>query len=205
MFDDEFSEINISIENITLPPFFPENFPIVPSPNDKQKNIKSNDIIKAKRIIFQTLVIYVNFLISETFNGKIGYNRWQKKLKKINPSFIRNIKVDDNKKLFNKSLKELFSKEINGKYTLFPKDINAKIIGQLLEDKDEEKRLYFTNLFNKTFLDWLKCLYDPNDKLKEIYEKEFINKSENDITILKYVINHFQEIFESKKARNCRN
>ena len=134
MFDDESSEINISIPDIILSPPLPEDIH-----NDGLKNIKPNDIIKAKRIIFQTLVIYVNFLISETFNGKIGYNRWQKKLKKINPSFIRNIKVDDNKKLFNKSLKELFSKEINGKYTLFPKDINAIIIGQLLEDKDEKK------------------------------------------------------------------
>ena len=60
-----------------------------------------------------------------------------------------------NQILLKKTLLEIFSENITSKWHMFPKDINKKLIEELLNEKDDDKRNYFENLFNLTFLDCL--------------------------------------------------
>ena len=75
--------------------------------------------------------------------------------------------------------------------------MNKKIIDLLLNEESKEKRKIFTDLFNKTFLDWISMLSDPEGQLKVIYEKELYKrkKDENEINQIKQIIKNFESQF----------
>ena len=87
---------------------------------------------------------------------------------------------------------------VNKKYT-FPSNINAIIIGKLLNEKDEEKRKIFNDLFNKTLREWIGYFKDPKDELKNIYEKEIqLKDNQNE---MKIIIQNFENIVEKIKTK----
>ena len=102
-------------------------------------------------------------------------------------------------------LKDIFSSNINKKYSkIFPLDFNKKLIEQLINEEDENKKKIFTNLFNKTVLDWILMLKEPKDELKEIYEKNLIKSNKRDIESLNkmvYIINNYEKEFHAMKQR----
>ena len=190
-----------------------------------QKDIyKSKEIIKgnerftidslirrAKKILFDTLLKYDNYIISKTYNNNIGYGLKIKKLLRINHSQIKNTNANFNKELLKTSQGLIFSVDISTRHSNFPLNHNKILIKKLLNEENEEKRKIFNDLFSATFSD---CINHCNGKIKfnclkelEIYyENELIqlDEEENIKDALKNVINNFEEIFENKKPRKTK-
>ena len=171
----------------------------------KRKTNKKNLKKKVKKILINAMIIYVNDIIMKVYGGKIGEGVINKKtIKKIDPSESENITIAHNRKLLKKSIKEILSTKISRKYTsvIIP-NINEKIINDLLNEENEEKRKIFINLFNKTFLDWILMLSDPKGELKDFYEKVLSKnnkRDENEINEISYMIKNFEKEFLNHKS-----
>ena len=146
---------------------------------------------------------YINGIIKKVYGGKIGQGINQKRIRKIESSESENINIAHNRILLKKSLKEILSRDISKKYTSVLSDTNKKIINDLLNEENEDKRKIFNDLFNKTFLDWILMLSDPKDELKDLYEKELYKKKrdENEIYKINEMIKNFEVEFLNLKKR----
>ena len=170
--------------------------------NKGEKNKKAyinNKIRKAKLFIIKVIIQYINYKISKLYNNKKN-NAILSKIKIIDTSEIKCVKKDYNIELLNKTLKEILSTKISKKYNGPPSEINNTIIEKLLNEKDEEKRQIFNNIFNKTFREWIHNLVDPKDELKNIYE-EMLLKQKDDGNEISTILENFEIIFENKKGR----
>ena len=121
-----------------------------------------------------------------------------------------NIIVDENKQFLQKTLQEIFSDNISKRYTNYPLDHNKNLINRLLEEDDEEKRKYFNNLFNLTFLEVLHH-FQGKEIINELVGlktyKEALKNFEDEKDYyenLKYHLTNFEEIINSKKSRRPR-
>ena len=165
---------------------------------DHNKYSNDNIVKKIKTNFFSTILIFINSVIQDK----------DKKLLNISGEFSKYSKADFNKELLHKSLKEIFSANISGKYRNYGNDYNKKMIEKLLNDEDIEKRNFYENLFNLTFLDCIKHIRG------DIYIKELsglktldeiIEDLEEDIDYknkFKSYILIFETIIEHIKGRN---
>jgi hypothetical protein len=100
-------------------------------------------------------------------------------------------------------LGEIFSDPISGRFTNFPPNHNKNLIGKLMNEEDENKRIYFINLFNLTFiqclkhfrgelyineLDGLKCF----NQVKNDILNKYVEDGEEYIDSLCYYLNNFE-------------
>ena len=179
----------------------------------KYKHSKYNfDYIlrKCKIILINTLYNFINNKIKEIYNNN------DRQLICITSEILSNGKISYNKSLLMKTLIELFSKPTTKKLK-FLREYNEKLIEELLNEKDDDKRNYFQNLFNLTFLDCLehftnKRVIEELQGLKTFLE---IKNDENELKRLRlddkeyletieYHLNHYEEIL-NKKTRRIRN
>lgn len=205
-------ETSKSTKKSTKKQFILKNKKSIVKKLSQKENKKSNNrnclIRKTKKIIINTSINYINKIILKVYNGNIGNGLYQKFLRKVNRFENNNTKIIHNRELLNKTLKEILSADINGRYTSSPADINREIINKLLKEENEDKRKIFINLFNKTFLDWLMLLSEPKDELKEIYEKELEKSTKGKIELLEEIkefINNYEIEFLNKKPRKIKN
>lgn len=205
-------ETSKSTKKSTKKQFILKNKKSIVKKLSQKENKKSNNrnclIRKTKKIIINTSINYINKIILKVYNGNIGNGLYQKFLRKVNRFENNNTKIIHNRELLNKTLKEILSADINGRYTSSPADINREIINKLLKEENEDKRKIFVNLFNKTFLDWLMLLSEPKDELKEIYEKELEKSTKGKIELLEEIkefINNYEIEFLNKKPRKIKN
>ena len=179
--------------------------------NEHTKYSDDNMITKCKNIILEELLEFLNKKIRDIYKNKIGYGIFKKKLLKICNSQKVDATVDFNKKFLDKNLGEIFSDSISESYTNYNLDHNKNLIERLLNEKDENKKIFFKNLFNKTFrdclqhfreekhfneLEGLKCFSDTKN--------EIMKKNNNDEEYIDYLEKYFQnyeEILNRKKAR----
>ena len=182
------------------------------------KYADDNIIRKCKFIVLSHIMDFINAKIKEKYKN-IGYGIKIKQLMKINKSQVSNIKTDYNLKFMNKQLKDIFSDTISTKYTRFPLKKNENLIKELINEKDDEKKEYFNNLFSLTFSDCLNHFIDkkfiPILKDLELFE-EIINDSNklkkinlniNDqeyINELSYYLENYQNILRRKKPRRAK-
>ena len=182
----------------------------------KRKNSKSkglhnkysgdNIIRKIKSTLLSDLINYINSLIYKSYNGQINQGILKKELKKMDQSQIKNVK--ENKEFLYKKLKDIFSFDISGRYTNFLYGHNKNLINELLNEKDEEKRMKFENIFNLTFLDCLnhfsgKKYFKDIEGLKSLDEES--KKYEDDLDyyeLFRKYVNDFEDIIMRKKSRN---
>ena len=162
-------------------------------------------IKKIKSYLLTCLVKFVNFVLKERYNDNIGHNIFQKQLLKINKKKILSSK--NNNLLLNKTLKEIFSEEISTKYSNFYENHNRDLIQKLLNEKDEEKRLFFNKLFNLTFIECLKH-FRGSENIVELNGLEsldnILKKFKNDkdyIDNFKYFVFNFEEIIFNKRKK----
>ena len=166
-----------------------------------------NLIRKIKGILLNQIREHCNNKIRAIYGNKKG----QKILLKINSEQRLKSKVEFNKNLLNKSIKDIFSENISGRYANPEKNYNKKLINDLLNEKEEIKRIQFENLFNLTFLDCLKH-FRGSQTFKELigmklFEEAF-KKYENDDDyqdykiFLEYYTKYFEDIINIKKRRN---
>ena len=80
--------------------------------------------------------------------------------------------------------------------------MNAKIINDLLNEENEEKRKIFIDLFSMKFSGWILMLSDPKGELKDLYEEELSKKNKrckNEINELSHMIKNFEKEFLNEK------
>ena len=129
-------------------------------------------------------------------------------------------KIDFNIAFMNKKLKEIFSKNITTRNSNLPVDKNKILIEELINEKDEEKRKYFNDLFGLTFLDCIDHfvnkkfisilqdleLFDEilNDSEKSKKKRLDINAQDDYIDTLKYHLENYENNLRKKKSREVK-
>ena len=113
-----------------------------------------------------------------------------------------------------KTLREIFSEKISGRIKNYPEDHNKIIIEGLINEKDEEKKIYFQNLFNLTFSDCLEYLrgdkyfeqlnglelFSEFNEIKQKYLVEY-KDGEEYVKLLKYYSKEYETIIKKKNPR----
>ena len=141
------------------------------------------------------------------YNGNIGHNIYLKQLLKINGNQNSNATIRYNQNFLNKNLGDIFSANISTKYSNYNVNHNKNLIKNLLEEEDENKRLYFIKFFNLTFLQCLRHYIGEEsiDILNELTcfneEKNTIDEDEEYIEILEQYIKIYEERIMKKKER----
>lgn len=188
----------------------------------KMKNIKNkikyqdkNLLRKIKNISIDLILKFINKKIAEVYNNNLEEGINTKILLKINPEQIRNMCADYNKKLLNKTLREIFSADISPKFIRYPPSHNRDLIEKLLNEEDKEKKDTFVFLFNKTYKECIQHLRDDIkveglEGLEENYynymNNQIIDLEENEEGIkyknkLENMFKEFDKSFINKKAR----
>ena len=157
------------------------------------------------KVLKNTLEL-INNKIKELYNNIIGKGILLKQLKPLQ-KLESNIKY--NKELLNKTLKDIFSDNIYGKITSFPKDYNKKLIKNLLNEKDIAKKEYFNKLFDMKFIQCLEHyrgthFYNELNGMR-LFKDESNQIDEDFYEHLNYYFNNYEEIINNKKSRKSRN
>ena len=138
-----------------------------------------NIIKKIKTAIFKYPLLFLNNILKEFATT----NKYE--LLKIDYEFVMRLKKEEELKLLDMSLKDIFSKNISSKYTKYEKNFNKKIIENILNKKvNVDDTILF--VFNMTLRDWLdiftlkKNVNDILNKTNNInYQNVDIEKIEN--------------------------
>ena len=163
---------------------------------------------KVKHLVLSDTMRLINKRIYEIYEGNIGNGIFKKELLTINQKQKADATVQFNQEFLEKKLGDIFSEDISTRFTIYPLCHNKKIIEELRNDEDNEKRQYFNNLFNLTFLNSLehfrgtKYYEELNglsglDSLKEKFENE-----EDYLQTLTYYFMNYENITNNKKKRN---
>ena len=185
--------------------------------NKNEHNKFSDDNLrrKCKHLILKYIMEFINLKIKILYNWNIGNGIFKKELQTLNQSQKSNATIDFNKLFLLKKLGDIFSEDISGRFTNYPPDHNKILIQKLLSEKDEEKKIFFNEIFNLQFiqclkhfrgeekidiLEGLKCFSDIKNDIINKYEEEGVEYYE----ILKYYLCNFEIIINNKKARKIR-
>ena len=163
--------------------------------------------LKIKLLLIKYITQFIKDKIKEIYNKEEGKDLVLKKLSN------NGVLLSHDRDFVKKTLKEMFIS--NGFYRKqIDCDKNIKLIERLLNEKDDDKRNYFENLFNLTFLDclehfttkrvieelqglktFLDIKNDENEsKRLRLDDKEYLNSFE-------YALNHYEERLLNKNKR----
>ena len=176
------------------------------------KFCKDNIVRKVKTNLFEIILFFINFSITPI--EKENKNKNSKKkiiykpfLVKIDQEIIKTINVEENLKLINSKLKDIFSNKTSKKYYHLGLDKNKKIIDEIYEQKIQKKTI---SILNKTFEQCLEHInginYDEDlAGLEHEYQKilKDLSKKNNEkyISYFKDMVKNFKSFYISKKAR----
>ena len=165
---------------------------------------------KCKHLVLKNFIDFINDKMERLYKENIGNNIFIKKFLTFNKTQKAESSIPYNKMFLKKTLKEICSDTISSRFTSYKMDHNKNLINTLLNEQDVEKRSYFKNVFDKTFLDCLKhfrgsnhieefkgmkCFKDIKEEFKD--DKEYIE-------IINYHLNNFEEIINTKKSRKSK-
>ena len=179
---------------------------------DLGKHNRSQDVNlrrKAKILVLESALDFLNEQIRKVYNNKIGNGNAIKKLLPINAKYNNDTTIQHNKDNLSKTLAEIFSENISTKYTCYPSNHNYLLIQRLLNEKDNNKRMYLKKIFNLTFLQCLKS-FIGNDSCKKLKEFKKYNGIKSKFTErdysekLKLYLINFVNIIDSKKGRKTK-
>jgi hypothetical protein len=148
--------------------------------SNRNKFSKDNLIHKFKTIFYQ------KFLINLT-NNLISINLGKdSKIRKVNSDFIKDLTINLNLEILQKTLADYFSFKISKKYTKQEENSNEKIINNLKKIlKSQEK---FNKLLNTKIEDLYK-IFIQDDCVKIIYDEFHIDLSNQEMNSLNYFLN----------------
>ena len=165
---------------------------------------------KAKKLIIDNALDFLNEKIKQIYKGNIGQGITIKKLLPINRFTKSDTSIQHNKDILNKTLNDIFSIDIGARYSYYSPNHNKELIKRLLNEKDEKKRIFFKKIFNITFLECLKR-FCGNDTCEELKGFKTFNEIKNSFKVEPEYINgleSFLKMFEnnikSKKGRKKR-
>ena len=162
---------------------------------------------KAKNLVLDYTMDFLNEIIKGIYNGNIGEGMSIKKLLPLNRRFKCDTTIQHNRDILDKTLADIFSGDISTRYSYYSPNHNSELIKRLLNEKDEFKRIYFKKIFNLTFLQCLKsfCGKDTCEELKRLKKFREIKSKFTDeieyINQLELYLLKFENIIKSKKAR----
>ena len=177
-----------------------------------KKYMTENSIRRVKKVIFDSIMKFVNNKISVLYNYNIGQGIYIKKLLKNEHFQIKNASAKYNKELLNKTIGEIFSAKITKKFTSFPEEHNKNLINKLTNEKEEKKKEIFKKLFDITLSDCIKHLrgtkiFAELEGLEKIYENEMINLNEEEEykDKMRQLLANYDKLFGGKKSirANC--
>ena len=194
---------------------------------DKKKNgtthtkfANDNMIRKIKFIIIEHMMDFINKKIEEMYKN-IGIGTRIKKLFKMKKDQVSITSIKYNVDFLNKKLKDIFSENITKRYSNYLPEKNKYLIEELTNEQDEEKKIYFNELFNLTFLDCLEHfinkksipilqdleLFEDIIKVPEKLKKKNLNANEEDdyIKTLQDYLENYEYILRKKKPRKKSN
>ena len=166
---------------------------------------------KCKNIVLKNIFNFINKRIREIYKGKIGHGDLRKELKMVSQTHKIKSSIESEKLFLLKKLKDIFSENISKRLSNYSQNHNQIIIELLINEKDEDKKNYFSKLFNLTFIECLKYFTEDIVNNKELNGfprlssiKNFIIKKHEDeyINSLIYHFKHYEEIINNKKQRN---
>ena len=118
-----------------------------------------NLIRKCKNLVLDSIYKFINEKIVNLYkNENENKNKnilKDKQLFKLAQNQKERALVSYNKLLLNEKLQSIFSEAISTKYKRYNKSHNKEIIKDLLNEKDDTKKLIFQKIFNLTFMDCL--------------------------------------------------
>ena len=181
--------------------------------SDHNKFSDDNLRRKCKHLVLKYALIFINNKIKDIYNGNIGNGILRKELKTINHFQKYNIKIDFNKEFLTKTLGDIFSDDITRRFAYVPLNHNKMIINYLMNEKDENKRIYFYKLFHINFMECLNhfigkdfiCELKGLKCLEEIKKDEILDRypldGEEYFKNLFFYLDNYEEIINSKKPR----
>jgi hypothetical protein len=161
---------------------------------------------KIKSRLLSYLLSFINLIINNKYNGNIGHGASINQLVKIDN---QKLSSKDDKQILKKTLKEIFSEIAISKANLKlnNENYNRDLIQKLLNEEDEEKRVFFNKLFNLTFIECLKHIRG-SIIIEELIGLEsldnILKKFEDDRDYrenFKFYIFHFEEIIGRKRIK----
>ena len=181
--------------------------------NIKSKHNKfSDDNLrrKVKHLVIRSAMNYINEKIEFLYNGKIGNNIYKKKFLILNKNQKANATIDYNKAFLNKKLGTILSDNISKKYNIYKEDHNKSLVKYLINEKDINKKIFFNNFFNLTFLQCLKH-YSGEEFIKELNgakcfdeERNTLQEEDDYIPVLENYIKNYEDIIMNKNSRKKR-
>ena len=185
---------------------------------DENHNKFSDDNIinKCKHLVLKYTLEFLNNQIKIIYNGNIGKGSLKKELQNINNSQKTNAHVEFSKNFLKKKLCDIFSENISSKYRKYYKaNHNKLLIMELMNEKDENKKSFFIQLFNINFiqclehfigkkyikeLNGLKCFKQIEDKILKKYKED----GKDYVKFLKFYLENFEKIINIKEPRKPR-
>ena len=143
------------------------------------------------------------------YNNNIGKGYLIRQLRTLEQKKKSDCNLRYYKDLLNRTIGEIFSDKISSRNTFLPPDHNKNLIQKLLDEKDEQKKKYFINLFGLTFLQCLdhfieKKFYNElngmsvlKDELKKYIDEDYVDN-------IAYYFNNYEKIINEKKTRKMR-
>ena len=170
---------------------------------------------KCKHIVIKNTLQFINQKIFQIYNGKIGNGIFKKELQTLNQSQKSDATVNFNKIFITKKIGEILSQNISGRFTNLPLDHNKRLIDNLLNENDENKRNYFNRVFNLTYLDCLKHFrgdivideligLNTFDNEKKVILDKYVEDGADYVELLEYYLKNFEEIVNNKRSRKPR-
>ena len=164
---------------------------------------------KCKNFILRQLFEFINSKIKYIYKENKGIGNERKELKILSKGDKRKYTLSYDKDFLNKKLSDIFSQNISSRCNNFSLDHNKKIIEALINEENNEKREYFQELFNLTFIDCLKhfrgeLYYTELEGLRylENVKDEIIKEhGEKYLEHFNYYITNYEKIIE-KKCQN---
>lgn len=161
---------------------------------------------KCKNLILKYLLEFINNKIKIMYKDDIGFGEYKKKLKILKQKGKKKETIYFYHEFIGKKLKDIFSQDISERFSNFSSDHNKKIIESLINEKDDEKRAYFTKLFEVKFIDCLKhfigekkleelegfkTLLNVKDLLLKLYEENYLKH-------IVYYMKNYEDIINKK-------
>ena len=176
------------------------------STNNKTNNSKYITKIKIKNL--DNIIDFINEKIKTKYYGNTGKIIIKKEILNIDKRKLYHSSAEFDKKFLNKTLKEILSDEISGKYSYYPPDYNKHLIQDLINE--ENTGLYFKKLFELTFLNCLEHIrgtkffeeLDGLVNIDEIFNDEGFEKDKDEIDIYKRFMLDYEGFINRKKSRN---
>jgi len=162
---------------------------------------------KIKHLFIKNLLQFINKKIKEKYQSFVGKGAFIKQLLIINQKQIDDATVLFNRELLNKSIGDIFSENISTRYTKYPLSHNRNLINSLRNEKDINRKNYFNNLFDLSFMESLehfrksKFIEELNGmKTFDLIKQDF-KDDENYLKMLDYSIKNYKEILYYKRIR----